>query len=141
MQLLYKISAAIAVMFFAFIVWVIYMANTGTSSVFFDFIRSIPYGDKYGHVGLFGFLTLVSVIGFKFRSFSVGRLDIYYGAALVVAFALLEELSQAFIPSRTFELIDLAADATGISCACLICFVVKRQLAKYDANEGEGSVV
>jgi polysaccharide biosynthesis protein VpsQ len=111
---MYRVTSTLAFCFFLFILWIIYLANTGSSSIFFNFVRSIPYGDKWGHVGLFGFLTLLAIVGSKFRSFSCGRLNIYYGAAVVFLFALVEELSQAFIPSRTFDFVDLVANSIGI---------------------------
>ncbi|SDT94684.1 VanZ family protein [Halopseudomonas salegens] len=125
---MYKLIVTIAVVFFAFVLWVIYLANTGGSSVFFDFIRSIPYGDKLGHMCLFGFLTLVTIIGSKFRSFSCGGFELYYGAVLVGLFVVVEELSQAFIPSRTFDFVDLAADAVGIVIAVGIAYVASKHL-------------
>lgn len=118
----------IAITFFAFILWVIYLANTGSSSVFFGFIRSIPYGDKLGHICLFGFLTLVTIVGSKFRGFSFGKFKLYYGAVLVGIFVVGEELSQAFIPSRTFDFFDLAADSVGITIAVGIAYVVNKYL-------------
>jgi len=125
---LYKLILTIAVVFFAFILWIIYLANTGGSSVFFDFIRSIPYGDKLGHMCLFGFLALVTIIGSKFRTFSCGGLTLYYGAVLVGLFVVVEELSQAFIPSRTFDFVDLAADSVGIIIAVGIAYVANKHL-------------
>lgn len=125
---MYKLILTIAFVFFAFILWVIYLANTGGSSIFFDFVRSIPYGDKLGHMGLFGFLTLVTIIGSKFRCFSCGRFKLYYGAVLVGLFVVGEELSQLFIPSRTFDFVDLAADSLGITLAVGIAYVASKHL-------------
>ncbi len=121
---------AIAVGFFFFIVWVIYLANTGGSSIFFKFIASIPYGDKLGHMGLFGFLCFVAVLGSRFRTFSFGKLKLYYGAILVSLFVIGEEVSQAFIPSRTFDFADLAADFAGILLAVYLAFLVNKHLVK-----------
>ena len=125
---MYKLILAVAVVFFAFILWIIYLANTGGSSVFFDFVRSIPHGDKLGHMCLFGFLTLVTILGSKFRSFACGRFKLYYGAVLVGLFVVGEELSQAFIPSRTFDFVDLAADSVGITIAVGIAYVANKHL-------------
>lgn len=108
-----KLAIAIALGFFAFILWVIYLANTGGSSVFFDLIRVLPYGDKLGHFCLFGILTLLINLASHCKSFPIGRLHVYYGTAVVTIFALTEEISQRFIPSRTFDLMDLTAGALG----------------------------
>jgi len=34
-----------AIGFFVFICWIIYLANNHRQSVFFDFCKSLPYGD------------------------------------------------------------------------------------------------
>ncbi|MCK5898357.1 MAG: VanZ family protein [Methylococcales bacterium] len=111
---MYKLALLAAIAFFSFIVWVIYMANTGGSSIFFDFIKTIPYGDKLGHIGLFGVLTLIVNVGFKYHSFRLISLNFYSGTVIVSVFVILEEASQFFIPKRTFDLYDLLSDATGI---------------------------
>ncbi|AQU81524.1 MULTISPECIES: VanZ family protein [unclassified Halomonas] len=127
---MHKFITALAVTFFIFIVWIIYLANTGGSSVFFDLVRSIPYGDKLGHFCLFGFLTLVVVAALRFRTITFGRFQVYYGAILVAVFALGEELSQALLPSRTFDFLDLTADALGILAASLVASLVNKKLRK-----------
>ncbi|MFO7538775.1 MAG: VanZ family protein [Chloroflexota bacterium] len=125
---MYRVISALAFCFFLFILWIIYLANTGSSSIFFNLVRSIPYGDKLGHVGLFGFLTLLAIVGSKFRSFSYGRLNIYYGAAIVFLFALGEELSQTFIPSRTFDFVDLVANSIGIVVSVGFAYLASKHL-------------
>lgn len=130
MNVMYKLIGLLACCFFAFIVWIIYLANTGGDSIFFEFVKAIPYGDKLGHFGLFGCLTLVAVLGLRFRSFALGRFRIYYGAALVFMFATGEEFSQAFVPSRTFDLIDLAADLTGIIMAVTVSYWASKYMLK-----------
>lgn len=132
---MYKYILLVAAIFFVFILWVVYLANTGSSSIFFEFVRSFPNGDKLGHLGLFGFLTLTAVVGLKFRSFSWGRLNIYYGAALVILFVVIEEGSQYFIPFRTFEFADLAADAVGILLATGIAYLTNKHLTRRSSED------
>lgn len=127
---MYKLAALIAVLFFTFIAWIIYLANTGGDSIFFDLVRTIPYGDKIGHIGLFGFLTLFSIIGFKLRSFGFVKMRIYYGCIPVFLFVVIEEFSQIFISSRTFDSGDLAANMIGILIAVAICFAGRKHLTK-----------
>lgn len=121
---MHKIAIGGATCFFGFILWVIYLANSGGRSLLFDFVGSLRYGDKLGHLCLFGALTLAVVAATKFRSFSLGRLHLYYGVVVVSLFVFVEEVSQVFIATRTFDLIDLVADIVGIvmaaSVACLI---------------------
>ncbi len=103
-----------AISFFCFIIWVIYLANTGQNSVFFQFVASIPYGDKLGHFCLFGLLTLAINFACKLKSFKVHSIELFLGTILVFIFVIIEEFSQYFIPNRTFDLIDLSADFVGI---------------------------
>ncbi|WP_235594716.1 VanZ family protein [Paraglaciecola hydrolytica] len=98
--------------------------------MFFEFVASFPYGDKVGHAGLFGFLTLVAIIGLRFSRFTLGKLPIYYGGILVSLFVIGEELSQAFIPSRTFDFMDLAADFVGIVVAIGVAHFMRQHLVK-----------
>lgn len=127
---MYKLIIALAAAFFMFILWVIYLANTGGSSIFFDFIRSIPNGDKLGHLCLFGTLTFGVIVGSRFRSFTLGNLNFYYGAVLVAIFVIGEELSQYFIPSRTFDIVDLTADSLGILMAACLAYLANKHLTK-----------
>lgn len=123
---MHKIVIGGATCFFGFILWVIYLANAGDRNVLFDFVGSLPYGDKLGHFCLFGALTLFVVVATKFRSFSLGRLHIYYGVVVVALFVLAEEVSQVFIVTRTFDLIDLAADIIGIVMAASIALFINK---------------
>lgn len=120
---MYKLVAALAVFFFAFILWVIYLANTNSSNIFFDFIDTLPMGDKIGHFCLFGLLTFLAIVSLKFRTLKLGKYQLYWGVALVVTFVVLEEISQAFIASRTFDLTDLSADFFGIATASLFTYI------------------
>ena len=115
-----------ALAFLLFIVWVIYMANAGHNSVFFDFVAAIPYGDKLGHVGLFGTLTFLTVLASQFAGWTLNNTRLYFAAIAITLFVIGEEISQAFIPSRTFDVADLSADAVGI----LLAILVLRKLEK-----------
>ena len=56
-----------AIGFFAFICWIIYLANNHSQSVFFEFCKSLPYGDKPGHAGLYGMLALLANRALNYR--------------------------------------------------------------------------
>lgn len=125
---MHRVIQVLAVCFFLFILWIIYLANTGGKSIFFELVGAVPHGDKLGHMGLFGCLTLLAIFGSKFRTFSCGKINIYYGAAVVLVFVLIEEISQAYIPSRTFEFVDLIADSIGIIFAVGVAQLAKKYL-------------
>lgn len=113
--------------FFIFILWVIYMANTGQSSVFFELVSLIPYGDKVGHFMLFGILTLTANIGLQFKALSFGKLQVFWGATFVLIFAGLEELSQHFSSRRTLDLSDFIADVAGIALFSLLTTAIQKK--------------
>jgi VanZ family protein len=117
----------LSVSFFGFILWIIYLANTGQSSVFFELVSRIPYGDKLGHFCLFGLLTLAANFTLKLRTFKILSIKLYLGSLLVLAFVVLEESSQFFIATRTVDIFDLSADFIGI----VFFNVVTRWLQKH----------
>jgi VanZ family protein len=119
---MYKLVAFSTAMFTFFIGWVIYMADTGQESIFFDLVKITPYGDKIGHFLLFGLLALGTNIVFKLRGIRHGNITILYGAIVIFCVVVIEELSQKFIPGRTFDLIDIIASLAGIIVFSLISF-------------------
>jgi VanZ family protein len=98
--------------------------------MFFDFVNTIPFGDKLGHFFLFGSLTLLTIITLKFRFFDFELFSIYYGVVFVSAFVIIEEFSQTFITYRTFDFIDLTADFLGIIMASIIANSTKKYFIK-----------
>lgn len=118
----------VCVSFSLFIGWIIYQANTGGSNVFFDLVRTIPYGDKIGHFCLFGLLTTMGLLASRLAHFSFRNIRIYYAVLVVSIFVLVEEISQAFISTRTFDLSDLLADALGIT---LCSFITIKLFTRY----------
>ena len=124
---MHKKISLLGIVFFLFIIWIIYLANSGLNSIFFDFVKTIPFGDKLGHFILFGSLTFFATIILKFRTFSIGKFHIYYGFTFVSAFVIIEEFSQIFIASRTFDLLDLSADFIGIITATILAYIIQKQ--------------
>lgn len=107
--------------FILFIIYVIYLANSGADQhIFFVFIRWLPYGDKFGHLGLIGMLALLVnlAMGLRvFRGWYFGRTPILLGTIIISILVILEEFSQLFLINRTFDLGDLAFDFIGIVLA------------------------
>ncbi len=127
LQCVYRIGA---LSFLLFLVWIIYLANTKQPSIFFDLVRVIPYGDKVGHFLLFGFFSFVLNFAFKLNSFKIGRMPIFIGSTICIAFAFVEEFTQLFIVSRTFDLIDLAVGLIGIIVFNILTHYIKQQIEK-----------
>ncbi|MGB1251029.1 MAG: VanZ family protein [Candidatus Promineifilaceae bacterium] len=106
--------------FVIFILYVIYLANSGADHVFFQFVRWVPYGDKIGHLGLIGTLALLVNLAVGDRvvqGWRFGRNPLLLGTLVVSILVVLEELSQLFLVNRTFDLIDLTFDFIGIALA------------------------
>lgn len=126
---MYKLAVFSTTLFAFFIGWVVYMADTGQKSIFFDFVKTIPFGDKIGHFVLFGILTLGANIVFKFRGVGIGNIKVLYGAIMIFCVVVIEEVSQKFMPGRTFDMNDIMASLAGIVVFSLIPlgFMLKRQ--------------
>src|SRR5574341_1017053 len=97
-----------------FIVAVVLMADTRRLG-FLGVIYDCPFGDKVGHFVLFGGLSLLVNLSVyeampqpNIRSALVANLTI----AVLIG---LEEVSQLWIRSRTFSLVDLAASYVGVA--------------------------
>lgn len=107
--------------FTTFIVYVLYLANSGERQhIFFRFARWLPYGDKLGHLGLIGMLALLVNLAMGaryFRGWQIGRMPILRGTIIVSVVVVIEEMSQLFLKTRTFDLIDLTFDFIGILLA------------------------
>lgn len=143
---MYKVISTISVSFFVFIGWIIYLANTGQKSIFFDLVARIPYGDKLGHFCLFGCLTLAANLLLKFRrvNFSnvpISNVPIYTGTVLVFLFVLIEELSQHFIPNRTLDGVDLIADILGIMLFNFLTILLAHWVEQLTADKHKGKQV
>lgn len=103
--------------FFIFINYIIFLADTADHNFAFRLIGHIPHGDKLMHGLLYGVMALLLNYGLRFRTV---KFNVQLGAIIVLTFATIEELSQYFIPSRTFDLGDLAADIIGITVFSLL---------------------
>ena len=112
--------------FFLMICSVIYQANTGKENLLFELVGAIPYGDKLGHFILFGTLTYLAIIASHYRTLKIMQLNSYVSVAMIVVFVVIEELSQLFIASRTFDLSDLAMDFFGIGAAALFATIYRK---------------
>jgi VanZ family protein len=115
MPIFHRLTPIAALSFFAFIIWIIVVSDSGSSNVFIDSVRAVPYGDKLGHVCLYA--VLAALVHLSLNPSKKKYLGLPLGCALVLLFALLEELSQGFFPStRTLDVGDAMADFVGVYC-------------------------
>lgn len=105
----------IAILFTIFILLVIILADLNRIPNFIKAIYDFPNGDKAGHFILFGllsfFITLASLHSLPNHNPKLVALSIGLILALLIG---LEEFSQKYFPSRTFDLIDLLASYIGV---------------------------
>ena len=102
--------------FFIIILYIIFRADTADYNFAFRVIGQIPYGDKIMHALLYGVMAMLLNYGLKYKKVYKHQL----GALLVLTFAILEECTQYYIPSRTFDLYDICADVVGVVLFSLI---------------------
>ncbi|MBU2710160.1 VanZ family protein [Zooshikella harenae] len=115
------------VAFFGFICWVIVSADSGQQIIFMKMMAGVPYGDKLGHVFLYGVLTWLLNSALNYKLIQLRGKSILLGAVIVFSFALLEEITQLYFPQRTFELIDLTADVVGITIFSWVPYIFYRR--------------
>ena len=111
------LKSLIPLSFFLFILIIIFKANTADYNFAFRLIGDIPYGDKLMHGLLFGLMAWALNYSLDFKHIHIKKpfsLRLQLGAILVLFFATLEEISQLFIISRTFDMGDLLADFVGV---------------------------
>ena len=109
-----KLRIILPLGFFIFIGFIIYLADTADHNFAFRLIGNIPYGDKLMHGLLYGVMALLLNYGLKFKSYKLLGFNMQIGALIVLTFAGLEELSQYWLPSRTYDVVDFVADTVGM---------------------------
>lgn len=101
--------------FVLFMLLIITIANRGDGDRWWSFIHQIPCGDKLGHIGLMTTLALLCNLAFLPRPVSFLPQFITRTTFVLFVIVTLEELSQAFLPTRTCDPLDWLADLTGLT--------------------------
>jgi hypothetical protein len=114
MQLKKYIFPIIAFCYAVFLGYTIYAANTRTPFFFIEFIRHIPCGDKIGHFCLIGSMSFLLNLALKIRKVNIANINLLLGSLIMFITVSLEEMTQLFIASRTFDLVDLFFNYLGI---------------------------
>lgn len=103
------------ILFTLFIVLIIVMADKGILAHYLGFLYLYPYGDKVGHFFLYGILALLVDRALFISLPGQSRKPLVVKAGLVLALLIgLEEFSQKYFSSRTFDLIDLTCSYLGV---------------------------
>ena len=109
-------------LFSSFILWIIIQADLGIDNPFIQFVHQIPWGDKIGHICIFACLTFLLNHALSYASFKLFKVELLTGSALIFCFALAEEGTQLFFPSRTFDFGDILSDLVGIFLASILAY-------------------
>jgi hypothetical protein len=94
---------------------IVVAANRGALPAVVRRLYDWPGGDKVGHVVLLAIVTLLVELALRDRRIGRGRWAPRLGVVLVAVAITAEEASQAFVPGRTFSLVDLACSYVGIA--------------------------
>lgn len=107
-----KVARIALAVYVVFILAVIAAADLGGTDAVFSRFVPFPFFDKIGHFVLIGVLALLVDLALDRKN--VWR-HVPLGPAIVVVLVVLEELSQLLMIMRTFDLLDLTADLSGIA--------------------------
>ncbi|WP_258101164.1 VanZ family protein [Marinoscillum pacificum] len=103
---------AVFFLFFTFICYIIYAADTNNGFWLMKVAEKIKYGDKIGHLVLYGLLGMFLNIALKNRMIHNTKLPL--GSVIVLIFAIAEEFTQLAFETRTFDYIDMLCDVIGL---------------------------
>lgn len=100
----------------AMVATIIALADTGHLAWVLSFLQSIPMSDKVCH------FILVGTLGYLFnQALSCRKLGPVLLGSLVIGIVLTaEEISQRWVPGRTFDYGDMAANIAGCIAADLL---------------------
>jgi VanZ family protein len=105
----------LAVLFTFLILTIIILADLGRLPRALRVVYDFPYGDKLGHLVLFGMLNFLVTSSFIASRPGHSPKVIALSAGLILAALIaIEEYSQKYFAKRTFDLIDLFAGCLGL---------------------------
>jgi polysaccharide biosynthesis protein VpsQ len=104
-------------LFLLLIVSIIVANDFGRLRSIINLVTAMPSGDKCGHAIFIGTLAFLLNYALAGQMVKIGRRKILWGCVIVAVAITAEEISQIWIPSRTFDLGDLAANYFGITLA------------------------
>lgn len=116
-----------ALLFFLFICWIIFLADTDQENWIMKIGHSIRYGDKIGHFVLYGLLSFFINVGMSFRRIRIQKYYIFVGSAAVLLFAFIEEFTQLFLIHRNFDFIDMLFDVLGIASFSILSSITTQR--------------
>ncbi len=95
-----------------------------------SFIGGIPFGDKSLHFTLLAAFSFLLNGSLGNRRINISGKKILLGSLLAAAVMTLEECSQAFIPSRNFDVRDMLCNYAGIFAGSVLCILIPHGVSK-----------
>jgi VanZ family protein len=116
----------VAVVFFVFVIVAIILVDSGNLPHSIRALYDFPNGDKLGHFILFGLLNFFITRAFlsSFPSQPRGWVTLSVGLVLAL-FISLEEFSQQYFSTRTFDLVDLFFSYAGVITFAFLAVIWK----------------
>lgn len=93
---------------------IVFLADQKKYQPLFRRVREMPYGDKLGHLILMGLFSFLLNMALNCGTLRVWKIELLKGSLIVALIVTVEEFSQLFIRSRTFDAGDLLFDYVGI---------------------------
>lgn len=121
---------SLALSFLVFFIVIVIIADRGDGNRWWGFLVRHRYGDKLGHLILVGTLSFLGNLALSLRPRR--WLPRWITTVTLILFLLLtiEELSQAFIPSRSCDVLDWLADVCGLALGQLVSLGIRARLMR-----------
>jgi len=106
---------------------IVFLADQKKYQPLFRRVREMPYGDKLGHLFLMGLFSFLLNMAMGCRTWRIRRIELLRGSLIVALLVTLEEFSQLFFRTRTFDAVDLVFDYLGIFSFGLLAYFLTRR--------------
>jgi len=101
-------------LFILSLIIIVFFADSGMMPSFIQNLYAFPAGDKAGHFILMGTLALLLNLCLSKRTISIFSRPWLLGSMIVLGVVTLEEITQIFFLTRSFDIVDLCFDYLGI---------------------------
>jgi VanZ family protein len=85
--------------------------------------------DYLMHFCEYGVLAFMTFLSFAGREFRISLKNFFLITGSLILFAVADEFHQKLIPGRSFNLMDIMSNVTGILAAAIFCMVIFRFVA------------
>ena len=109
-----------------FIIWIVLCANFDWPNPILQSVKKIMFYDKIGHILLLGLLTFMVNWMFNWKTLPILKKKWLGASVIIFIIATIDEFSQLFINTRSFDLIDLMFNYLGIVIISIAYFQYKK---------------